>query len=169
MRTTLLASFVASLLVTGCASEPAPPPRAAPPARSNGPSRVRITEPQIAPVQGSNEATAPRPAPGGPTPEQEAARVRVRLLQEVEGHYPELTQCFDRGREHDGTLQGRVVVRFTVAPSGDVVGLSDPGGSTMPDRDVVACVQSAFTRMKFGAWDGKAVTAVLPIDFTVPE
>lgn len=168
MRTILLAAFVASLLVVGCASEPPPAPRA-PPARGTGPSRVRITEPQIAPVQGASEATAPPPAPGGPTPEQEAARIRVRLLQEVEGHYAELTQCFDRGREHDGTLQGRVVVRFTVAPSGDVIGLTDPGGSTMPDRDVVACVQGAFTRMKFGAWDGKAVTAVLPIDFIAPE
>jgi hypothetical protein len=95
--------------------------------------------------------------------------VRVRLLREVEGHYPELTACYDRAREHDGTLQGRITVRFTVAPSGDVVGVTDGGGTTLATREVVSCVQGAFARMKFASWDGKAVTAMLPIDFTAPD
>ena len=49
------------------------------------------------------------------------------------------------------------------------MGLSDGGGTTILDRGVVACVQGTFTRMKFKSWDGKAVTAMLPIDFTSPQ
>lgn len=100
--------------------------------------------------------------------EQEAVPVRARLLKEVEGHYSELIECYDHGREHNGTLHGRVTVKFTVAPSGEVVGLSDGGGTTMPSSDVIDCVQGAFTRMKFASWEGKPVVAVLPIEFVVP-
>ena len=132
---------------------------------------MQITQPVFvpaeAPAQGANAAASPGSTGG--LPGQDAAIVRGRLLQEVEGRYPELTTCFDRGREHDGTLQGRVTVRFTVAPSGDVVGVVDGGGTTLADKGVIACVQGAFTRMKFTPWEGKAVTAMLPIDFTSPE
>lgn len=154
------------LSLVGCASDPAPParapvPEAKAPARAG--SRVQVTEPQIVPT------VAPQQSAGGPTPEQEASRIRLMLLRQVEDHYPELTECYDRGRDHDGALSGRVSVRFTVAPSGDVVGLSDGGGTTMVDRTVVSCVQGAFTRMKFKSWDGKAVSAMLPIDFSSPQ
>ena len=50
-----------------------------------------------------------------------------------------------------------------------VVGLADGGGSTIINRDVLSCVQGAISRIKFTPWEGKAVSALLPIDFVAPE
>ena len=160
----LIASWVVSVLAVGCASRPPLPALlscsighrntlAAP--------TVLLARPEI--------VTSAVPASAEWGPDDDAALVGARFVGEVEGHYGELTACFDRGRERDAELEGRVSVRLTVAPSGDVVALADGGGTTLPHRGVIGCVQSAFTRMKFSPWEGEAVTAVLPLDFSSPR
>lgn len=160
-----LAASVVFLTGLGCAT----PPKLPAPLSCSLDRRTTHATPL---VQLARPEIVTRGTPAGGAlwgPDEDAALVGARFAGEIEGHYPELTACFDRGRERDAELAGRVTIRLTVAPSGDVIALADGGGTTLSHRGVVGCVQSTFTRMKFAPWEGDEVTALLPVDFTAPR
>ncbi|MBK8939289.1 MAG: AgmX/PglI C-terminal domain-containing protein [Polyangiaceae bacterium] len=73
--------------------------------------------------------------------------------------------CYQRGLQLDPTLSGRIVVRFTIGPSGSVTSAAS-AGSTVQNAQVVACVVDAFKRMSFPQPEGGGVTVVSPLAFS---
>ena len=91
--------------------------------------------------------------------------VRSRVNKEVEPHHPALRSCYDDGLARNDKLAGIVQVKFTVAPNGEPVQVADEG-SSLTDRDVIACMLSKFARMRFTPWEGKSVTLLYPMEFS---
>ncbi len=91
--------------------------------------------------------------------------VRTRVNAEVEPHHPELRACYDEGLSRNDKLAGIVQVKLTVAPNGEPVAVADEG-SSLTDKDVIACILSRFARMRFTPWEGKAVTLLYPMEFS---
>jgi hypothetical protein len=74
-----------------------------------------------------------------------------------------LRLCYDDGLRHDPSLQGRVVVKFAIAPNGGTEFAAD-GGSDLPDPGVVECVVRAFSNLSFTP-PGARVVVVYPLVF----
>ena len=114
-------------------------------------------------------APPPPPAPAaGDSDAQRDAAVRAQIVDEVTNHFHEFRSCYDDGSDKHPGLAGRVSMKFLVAPSGEVVAVDDDG-STLPDPDTIACVKAVFTRIKFSGWNGKAVSVVYPIEFSMAK
>lgn len=147
---------------------PSPPP----------PPVAASTTPDAIPEHSANAGAAATPsqtaAPASPMQgELEKERAvnatnRSAIVNKVSAYNAPIQKCYDDAARTNGSLQGRVNVRFTVSPSGDVVAL-DSQGSTLADRTVVKCVMSVFSTMKFNPFDGQAVSIVYPIEFTQPR
>jgi len=60
----------------------------------------------------------------------------------------EVRRCYVKGLARDPTLRGKVVIRFTIAPSGKVVA-SKVQTSTLGNRQVAACIARAVGRWRF--------------------
>ena len=162
-----LALVVVSL--TGCIVVQRPPP----------------AQPAAQPVAAASDAAPPASATAGPhrrfevklrpislTPPSRAERepddvvvVRSRVNKEVEPHHPSLRACYDEGVARNEKLAGIVQVKFTVAPNGEPVQVADEG-SSLTDKDVIACILSKFARMRFTPWEGKSVTMLYPMEFS---
>ncbi len=56
--------------------------------------------------------------------------------------------CMREGVNRDSALSGRVVLRFTIDPQGEVRQVAD-GGSDLPDLGVIDCVAQSFYAMRF--------------------
>ena len=169
MRRLLLLGFL-SLPVSGCIIVSRPPPQqqqpspapvasdAAPPAPTAAAPPRRRWDVKLKPI-----ALTP-PARGEREPDDVVA-VRKRVNAEVEPHHPALRACYDEGLARNDKLAGLVQVKFTVAPNGEPVQVLDDG-SSLTDKDVIACILSRFARMRFTPWEGKAVTLVYPMEFS---
>nr|MCH9685594.1 TonB family protein [Deltaproteobacteria bacterium] len=92
--------------------------------------------PSSAPV-----VAAPRPPTGGPGDQDIIRRV-------VRARIGEVRACYNEGLEEDPTLQGRVVVQFTVASDGHVPGATITE-TTMPDTPVGPCIVRAVEKWRF--------------------
>lgn len=99
-----------------------------------------------------------------------AATVNGRLPPEViqrivRQNFGRYRLCYENGLRSDPSLHGRVTVRFVIDRSGAVQKATD-GGSTLPDKTVVACVVRGFGNLSFPQPEGGIVTVVYPIEFT---
>ena len=140
-------------------------PAATPPPRT---SRVRIvprilTKDGAPPVATGPTAPAPPASAAATAPAQDESAIRDAIVQQINPHYDAIRDCYDNG-VRERRKGDQIAVRFVVAPSGDVVSLSEES-SSVPERPVVDCVLGVFRRMKFRPWDGKAVTVVHPMEF----
>ncbi|MFO0735333.1 MAG: DUF2330 domain-containing protein [Labilithrix sp.] len=91
-----------------------------------------------------------------------APEVVHRIVRQSFGRY---RLCYENGLRLNPTLNGRVVVKFDIAPDGSVASAKD-GGSDLPDKTVVDCVVRAFQGLTFPQPDGKKkVTVTYPITF----
>jgi hypothetical protein len=115
---------------------------------------------------------------GGGAPKSRGPNVRPGDTSSVNGRLPpEVIQrvirqnfvrfraCYERGLQVDPKLAGKVTVRFEIAPDGSVSAVSK-GESTLPNKDVVACVTSAFMTISFPQPDGGKVSVIYPLVFT---
>lgn len=99
-----------------------------------------------------------------------AARSRIppetiqRIVRQSFGRF---RVCYESALRRDPRLEGRVAVRFTINPAGEVSVASD-GGSDLRDAGVVACVVRGFASLTFPPFSDGIVTVVYPLAFA-PE
>lgn len=73
--------------------------------------------------------------------------------------------CYEKALMKDPNLAGKVLVKLTIEKDGAVSSATD-AGSTLPDKDVVACVVRAFTALRFPPTEhGGRVVITYPIVF----
>lgn len=70
--------------------------------------------------------------------------------------------CYGEGLKRDPRLAGTVRVRFVIDRSGSVVTAQD-AASTLPDREVVACIARAFGSLAFPQPEGGIVVVTYPM------
>ncbi|XXX77428.1 AgmX/PglI C-terminal domain-containing protein [Sorangium sp. So ce134] len=100
---------------------------------------------------------------------QVSGRLPPEVIQRiVRQSFGRFRLCYERGLRRDARLQGRVAVRFTIDPSGEVVNARD-GGSDLPDGAVVSCVIRAFHGLSFPAPEAGSVDVVYPIQLAPPD
>lgn len=73
--------------------------------------------------------------------------------------------CYEQGLSRNPHVEGRVAIRFVIGADGSVKNASD-AGSSLPDRAVVGCIQSAFYGLSFPQPEGGIVTVVYPINLS---
>jgi hypothetical protein len=105
----------------------------------------------------------------GPPVRQGSVTVNGRLPPEVvqrivRQNFGRFRLCYERGLKANPTLSGGVTVKFVIDRTGDVTKSSD-AGSDLPDKGVVACVVSGFSKLSFPAPEGGIVSVVYPLSF----
>jgi TonB family protein len=70
------------------------------------------------------------------------------IRREVRRHMNEVRYCYDQGLTRKPGLQGRLVVHFTIAPTGRVL-VAVPQSSTLGMPSVDQCVVAAVQRWQF--------------------
>jgi hypothetical protein len=99
-----------------------------------------------------------------------SARTRIppetiqRIVRQTFGRF---RICYESALRRDPRLEGRIAVRFTINPAGEVSVASD-SGSDLPDAGVVACVVRGFASLTFPPFSDGVVTVVYPLTFA-PE
>ena len=89
-----------------------------------------------------------------------------RLVRQSFGRF---RLCYEAGLRGNADLEGKVAVKFTIEKDGAVGAVSD-GGSTLPDKNVTACIQRAFRALTFPEPEGGGqVVVVYPILFSPGE
>ena len=116
-------------------------------------------------TRGSSTSPAPQP-----TVSVGASNVTGKLPPEVIRrvvlqHHVRIRLCYEKALANNPTLAGKITARFVIAADGSVSSASD-GGSTMPDKSVIACALKVFQAMTFPKpADGATVTVNYPIVF----
>lgn len=82
----------------------------------------------------------------------------------VRRHFARLRYCYERQLASNPNLAGSVVVRFTIAASGDVVAVQD-AGSTIGDTKVKECVFQTVRAMTFPKPKSGIVIVTYPFQF----
>ena len=97
-----------------------------------------------------------------------AGRLAPAVIQGiVRSNFSAFRACYEKGLGRSSQLHGKVTVRFAIDASGRVAYARDEG-SNLPDPEVVSCVVSGYSALRFPAPEGGVVTVVYPIDFA-PE
>jgi hypothetical protein len=105
-----------------------------------------------------------------PTVRSGASNVTGKLPPEiirrvVHQHLVRIRYCYEKALTNNPTLEGRIAARFVIASDGSVSSASD-GGSTMPDKTVIACALKVFKSMTFPKpADNANVMVTYPIVF----
>ena len=71
---------------------------------------------------------------------------------------------YNRALRNDPTLEGKLVLRLTIAPSGQVT-LCEVVSSELGDPDLEAKLVARIKLFRFDAKDVEAITTTKPIDF----
>jgi hypothetical protein len=93
--------------------------------------------------------------------------VRSRLGHPFGRCYGRFRLCYENGLRRNPKLGGKVSVKFVIGTSGEVTSASD-AGSDLPDKTVVGCIVSSFSRLSYPAPEGGIVTVIYPFTFTPP-
>jgi len=83
-----------------------------------------------------------------------------RIARQSFGRY---RLCYENGLRSNPSLQGRVVVKYTIDRDGSVKGTPTDGGSDLPDQGVVQCVIRAFQSLSYPQPEGGIVTVTYPL------
>ena len=103
-----------------------------------------------------------------PSIRQGAVTVNGRLPPEViqriaRQNFGRYRLCYENGLRSNPSLQGRVVVKYTIDRDGSVKGAPTDGGSDLPDQGVVQCVIRAFQSLSYPEPEGGIVTVTYPL------
>jgi beta-lactamase regulating signal transducer with metallopeptidase domain len=79
----------------------------------------------------------------------------------VRGHFPAFKSCYDAGLRRDPKLTGTVTVKCVAGADGVTKEAADEG-STLPDKEVVACVAGEFGKLTYPKGGGM-LTFIYPI------
>ena len=87
----------------------------------------------------------------------------------IRSRTPLLRECYTRALPNDPPLAGRVMVRFTVDPSGRVVALSSQpqvrSGNPTQMVEVGRCIEGIIQMLSLPPPVGGAAAVALPFDF----
>jgi hypothetical protein len=84
----------------------------------------------------------------GPYPQESLGKVYDKLR-------PSILRCYAKGALDNPALQGRVMLRFTIEPTGDPFRIG--GGGDVPDGGVISCVTALFYGVPMPPHPGPAV------------
>lgn len=102
----------------------------------SGHGRLGGSHKTVAPKLRFSDATV-----DGDLPKEVIARI-------VRQNFGRFRLCYERGLARNPNLSGSVVVRFTIGSDGNLTAVSN-GGSTLPDAEVVGCIQTAYYGLSF--------------------
>jgi outer membrane biosynthesis protein TonB len=84
----------------------------------------------------------------------------------VQQHLVRIRFCYEKALAKDSKLEGKVTARFVIAADGSVASVSD-GGSTIKNKEVIACSLKVFQSMSFPLpANGATVVVNYPILFS---
>ena len=86
----------------------------------------------------------------------------------VRANFGRFRNCYEAALRTNPSLSGRVATKFVIDRTGAVSAVTD-GGSDIPDRGVVACVNRSFYGLSFPQPEGGIVTVTYPILFAPGE
>ncbi len=123
-----------------------------------GRSTTRVESPVAA--AGSGRATG-----GGPAgADNKASRSREEIEMVFDRNKAAIYALYNRALRKDPTLQGKVVLKLTIAPSGKVVDC-EVVSSELDDPELARKLVQRVKLFDFGAKDVETVTTTKPIDF----
>jgi beta-lactamase regulating signal transducer with metallopeptidase domain len=155
----LVVSLAPMALLTACAAST--PPRVA----TTAGDLERDTDYGYEFDTDSAKAAAAAPA-SGTTPTLNAdGRVAPEAIQaSVRARFSAIVACYETGRAKDPQLAGKVNVKLVIGEDGVTREASD-NGSTLPDKDVVACIVGDLRAVTYPKGPG-VLTVVYPIELT---
>ncbi len=118
----------------------------------------------VARTVGAAHKSAPRASRGTPSVRTGSASVRGSLSKEVirrsiRRHINQIRYCYEQQLARQPNLEGRVQIRFVIAPSGAVT-TSTVAGSTMGNPAAEQCIARAVQRITFPQPEGGGVVIV---------
>ncbi len=119
------------------------------------------------PGSGGHVAKAPNPMREGII-ESNGRIPRETIQRVVRANFGRFRACYESGLRNNPGLTGRVVTKFVIGRDG-AVGVSQDGGSDMPDRGVVNCIVRSYQNLSFPSPEGGVVTVVYPLMFSPGE
>ena len=119
------------------------------------------------PLKGGHTPKGPSMHPIGDT--IAGGHIPPEVIQRiVRANFGRFRNCYENGLRTNPSLAGRIATKFVIDRTGAVGAVSD-GGSDMPDRGVIACVNRSFYGLSFPQPEGGVVTVTYPIQFTPGE
>jgi hypothetical protein len=114
----------------------------------------------------SNASAPPAPAELPPHTHDPGRRPQD-IAAIVVAHRPEARACYEKALEAHPTIEGDLVVQWTIDPKGTVTQIDlDMSRSTLVEGSVVACVEDVVKRIKFAPSPGGYETkAYYPFNF----
>jgi hypothetical protein len=88
----------------------------------------------------------------------EAIQLIVRL------NFARFRDCYEAGLRRNANLSGRVSTKFVIERDGRISSVADEH-STLPDPEVIRCIDAGFVDLHFGPPHGGITTVVYPIMF----
>ena len=139
-----LLSLTAALAVCAAArgedARAAPPEKTAqppsPPGGGDGGAKPKAFSMAVEEEQGADEAAPPAPA----------GEERRLIGDYIRNHTREIRECYEKRLRERKTLQGKLVARFDIGPSGQVIGATAEG---MGDRELSLCVVKVVRGWEF--------------------
>ena len=89
---------------------------------------------------------------------------REEIQRTLRRNMASIRHCYEQQVARQPNLEGRVNVRFTIAPDGSVSS-ADIASSTLGDVGVEACIKRAVTRIRFPQPQGGSVVVTYPFTF----
>lgn len=147
--------------------EEAPPPPVDEPERVERPTALTTAEPEPPPLPETAEPSAAdagtkqkRRLGGGCIGEINQAAVKTYARE----HMGPLRTCYERRLKVNNLLQGRIVLKMTIQPSGGVSGTNVVSDS-LHDSEVTSCVRQSVARWRPPAPTGGCVHVEYPFNF----
>jgi hypothetical protein len=110
-------------------------------AASAADSRTEPAPPKRASMVVESEDPAEEPPPPAPQGDERSA-----IGDYIRDNSGPVRECYEKRLQERPTLQGKLVARFDIGPSGRVIGATADG---IADRELIACVLIAVRKLEF--------------------
>lgn len=129
-------------------------------ARLRGLVMQRQNEPNAAPV--------PPPADRAPKPEPKEPESSMRpgdVMKVIRPANPRIRACYEKALKSNPKLEGKIVVHFTIGPTGGVSEADEKSDPAFPEAAVTRCVLAVFKALKFPPHAGGPTAVNFPVVF----
>jgi len=90
---------------------------------------------------------------------------REAVATAVHADYTQIRECYMAGVARHKSLCGEAHIKFTIDETGRVERAQAIAGTTLPDCEVVKCIEGRFSQFQFPSPKGGSVTVVYPLRF----